>query len=233
MAHLRQVMLGCVSDEDVRAIVQRQLDKAREGDTAAARLVLAYVVGKPAAPVDPDRLDVEEMKIYQEEVVNGDQLEYALSGLPASMTSSLLRATLPVLAQEKRKLAYQTCVQFEQDLAEAKQQEEEEEFEEESDPSPDPSPQPPPRSGEGEQEPEQISEALPSETDVEEADDEEEALPSVKEILAYRHLLDFALGRIQRAATAQVGRATDANGGETVCRAANPPQSVSATLDRV
>jgi hypothetical protein len=51
----------------------------------------------------------------------------------------------------------------------------------------------------------------------------------MQEIVGYRHLLDFALRRIGEVVAAHTARATDANGGETVCRAANPAQSVSGS----
>jgi hypothetical protein len=51
----------------------------------------------------------------------------------------------------------------------------------------------------------------------------------MQEIVGYRHLLDFALRRIGEVVAAHTGGATDANGGETVCRAANQAQSVSGT----
>ena len=38
---------------------------ALAGDVQAAKLVLAYAVGKPAAAPDPDRLDVEEWHYFK------------------------------------------------------------------------------------------------------------------------------------------------------------------------
>ena len=48
VAALRQAMLEGVTGEDLAAVFQAVLAKARAGDLAAARLVLAYAVGKPA-----------------------------------------------------------------------------------------------------------------------------------------------------------------------------------------
>jgi hypothetical protein len=39
---------------------------ALAGDVQAAKLVLAYAIGKPAAAADPDRLDVEEWNHFKE-----------------------------------------------------------------------------------------------------------------------------------------------------------------------
>jgi hypothetical protein len=51
----------------------------------------------------------------------------------------------------------------------------------------------------------------------------------MQEIVGYRHLLDFALRRIGEVVDAHTACATDANGGETVCRAANQARSVSGS----
>jgi hypothetical protein len=39
---------------------------ALAGDVQAAKLVLAYAIGRPAAATDPDRLDVEERNHFKE-----------------------------------------------------------------------------------------------------------------------------------------------------------------------
>jgi hypothetical protein len=51
-AALRQALLNAVTPEDISAITAALLDKARQGDVAAAKLVFAYKLGKPAAAVD-------------------------------------------------------------------------------------------------------------------------------------------------------------------------------------
>lgn len=43
----REDIVGAVSDEDMRRIISSMVAKAKRGDLAAARLVLAYVVGPP------------------------------------------------------------------------------------------------------------------------------------------------------------------------------------------
>ncbi len=45
-AALRQALLDTVTVEDLQAIVRRLLQKAKEGDVAAARLVLSYAIDK-------------------------------------------------------------------------------------------------------------------------------------------------------------------------------------------
>ncbi len=56
-AALRQAMLEVVTVDDLKAIMRELIERARLGDVAAARLVLAYAVGKPDKVVDPDLAD--------------------------------------------------------------------------------------------------------------------------------------------------------------------------------
>lgn len=44
-AELRMAMFDAISSEDVRAIVAKQIEKAKAGDDAAAKFVLAQVLG--------------------------------------------------------------------------------------------------------------------------------------------------------------------------------------------
>ncbi len=56
-AALRQAMLEVVTGDDLKAIMRELIERARLGDVAAARLVLAYAVGKPDRAVDPGLAD--------------------------------------------------------------------------------------------------------------------------------------------------------------------------------
>jgi hypothetical protein len=95
VAALRQLLLERVSDDDLAAIVDRLVRLAREGDLGAARLVLAYAVGRPAPVVEPDRLDLEEMQLYQAENLTPAQSTAPLEGVSASVACTLIRASLP------------------------------------------------------------------------------------------------------------------------------------------
>src|SRR5207237_3907656 len=61
VAALRQALLDAVSPDDLAAIAQALAQKAKQGDVAAAKVLLTYLVGKPAPAPDPDCLDVEEV----------------------------------------------------------------------------------------------------------------------------------------------------------------------------
>ena len=68
VAKLRQVILNPLTEEDLLAITEALLAKAKEGSVGAAKLLLAYGIGKPASAPDPDRLDGQELKHFKEQV---------------------------------------------------------------------------------------------------------------------------------------------------------------------
>src|SRR5437868_14634321 len=65
---LRKVILNRLTEEDLLAITEALLAKAKEGSVGAAKLLLAYALGKPASAPDPDRLDGQELKHFKEQV---------------------------------------------------------------------------------------------------------------------------------------------------------------------
>jgi hypothetical protein len=69
VAAMRQALMDAVTAEDITAIGKKMVEQARDGDVAAARLVLTYVVGKPQITEDPDRLDEKEWQQYVNETV--------------------------------------------------------------------------------------------------------------------------------------------------------------------
>ena len=68
VAALRKVILNRLTEEDLLAITEALLAKAKEGSVGAAKLLLAYALGKPASAPDPDRLDGQELKHFKDQV---------------------------------------------------------------------------------------------------------------------------------------------------------------------
>src|SRR5579871_1115768 len=66
MATLRSAMLEAVTENDLKACVRKMVELAKSGDVAACKLLMEYVVGRPAAAVDPDRLDLDELAMLRE-----------------------------------------------------------------------------------------------------------------------------------------------------------------------
>ena len=68
VAALRKVIIDRLTEEDLLAITEALLAKAKEGNVAAAKLLLAYGIGKPASAPDPDRLDGQELAHFKDQV---------------------------------------------------------------------------------------------------------------------------------------------------------------------
>src|SRR5438445_5970139 len=68
VAQLRKVILNRLTEEDLLAITEALLAKAKEGSVGAAKLLLAYALGKPASAPDPDKLDGQELDHFKQKV---------------------------------------------------------------------------------------------------------------------------------------------------------------------
>lgn len=100
VARLRWLVVEAVSDDDVLAVVGQLVSRARAGNVAAIKLLLAYTVGKPAAAVDPDALDLAEWRLLQAGSTPMEQLVRVLRGLPPDLACDLARALWPCMAQQ-------------------------------------------------------------------------------------------------------------------------------------
>src|SRR5437899_6431013 len=68
VAQLRKVILNRLTEEDLLAVTEALLAKAKEGRVGAAKLLLAYALGKPASSPDPDRLDGQELAHFKDKI---------------------------------------------------------------------------------------------------------------------------------------------------------------------
>jgi hypothetical protein len=100
VAALRQALLDSVSEQDLKAIVEMLKRKARQGDTAAIKLLLQYCVGKPAPPQDPDRLDSDEWQRLQQMRVGLQQFWKTMEAIPACLACHLAATSWPCEVQE-------------------------------------------------------------------------------------------------------------------------------------
>jgi hypothetical protein len=95
----RKAFCEAVSHEDLVDIARALKDRARAGDVAAARLVLAYVVGKPTDVVEPDTLDVQEIQLYEEEVRRYSSLPSVAATPDLGLACTIARASRPGIAE--------------------------------------------------------------------------------------------------------------------------------------
>ncbi len=96
VAALRQAFLDRVDQAKVQALVDKLYEQALAGDTAAAKLVLAYTLGRPAAVVNPDELDVQEVELFRREQVR--DLDEPFKAVPAATACTVWRAGIPAHA---------------------------------------------------------------------------------------------------------------------------------------
>ncbi len=99
VAGFRQEFMAAVTGEDIAVIVRALIDKAKAGDVAAARLVLQYTLGKPAATVDPDRLDEMEWEQWQREQAGADS-DTVWTAMHAATANAIARTIIPVMQKE-------------------------------------------------------------------------------------------------------------------------------------
>jgi hypothetical protein len=100
---MRKVFSEAVSEEDLIEVAKSMTLKAKQGDVAAARLVLAYVVGKPDSVVEPDTLDLAEFKQYEEELKHYQSLPAVAATPDLEMACTIARAARPGISEAASK----------------------------------------------------------------------------------------------------------------------------------
>ncbi len=103
IARLRQALLNAVSEADLLEVIEMLKRKAKEGDVAAARLLLSYTIGKPAPAPEPDRLDLDEFAILvKNHQVPLDLVQSLADALPVDLLLKVFRPLLPLLFDVKK-----------------------------------------------------------------------------------------------------------------------------------
>ena len=67
VARLRASLIEAVGDDGLAEIVQGMVTAAKGGDVAAAKLLLSYLLGKPAESVEPDYVDIHERQLQSKD----------------------------------------------------------------------------------------------------------------------------------------------------------------------
>jgi len=60
VARLRAALLDAVKPSDLKAIAESLIQRARDGDTAATRVLLTYTLGRPTEPDILERIEALE-----------------------------------------------------------------------------------------------------------------------------------------------------------------------------
>ncbi len=99
VAHLRSIVLECVTDQDMRDIVNQLVVIARLGDLAAIKLLFQYALGKPAPTVDPDTVDLHELDLLSRAPTPAQFGEVASKHMPPDMVLGAARLTQQAVGQ--------------------------------------------------------------------------------------------------------------------------------------
>jgi hypothetical protein len=90
-AELRRAVLALFTPEDVASLLRVMLALGRNGDVAAAKVFLEYVVGKPHKAPDPDREELHEWQLLAEARQLTDVTERLENGVPADRANGATR----------------------------------------------------------------------------------------------------------------------------------------------
>jgi hypothetical protein len=100
VAELRQAMLETIRPEDLQEVLAAVLFKAKTGDLAAAKLLLAYTIGKPGQSVDPDTVEQQEWQMHQQAAVPPADVDKLLTEVPAATANTMARIGWPCTAAQ-------------------------------------------------------------------------------------------------------------------------------------
>ena len=84
-AAFRAALMEAVTEQDIKDIAAKLRDDAKAGDKAAVKLLFQYVIGKPQPAVDPDALDLQEMRGYMAGAIPPEVFEEMTRGLPLAL----------------------------------------------------------------------------------------------------------------------------------------------------
>lgn len=100
VAQLRAALIQRVTKEDIQQIADDLLASAKQGHLPSIRLLFLYVLGKPAAVIDPDTLDLEEWRQHVQPLPQiMAELADALMTVPVKAATDIVRAAQPFARQ--------------------------------------------------------------------------------------------------------------------------------------
>ena len=106
VARIRKRLLARLTNEDIDAITDKLIEQAKAGDVAAAKLLFSYTMGKPAAGVDPDHLDVKEWEQFKTTSRMMQEMIPVLMSMTSGAVLHVVRNGLPLMSDlNAKKLA--------------------------------------------------------------------------------------------------------------------------------
>ena len=90
VAVLRKALIEAVTEQEICEIAEVLIAKAKEGSTAAIKLIFEYAIGKPGPENDPDRFDLHGWQLLQESAPPG-----AVATRPGGPLPAVSNAAVP------------------------------------------------------------------------------------------------------------------------------------------
>ena len=84
VAAFRACLINTVTQDDFKAIVFRLVERARNGNLQAIKLLFSYLLGTPKPVVEPDELDLNEMHLAHQAALAAEALQEAVPAKPAA-----------------------------------------------------------------------------------------------------------------------------------------------------
>jgi hypothetical protein len=106
-AAFRRAIAAAVTEEMIAAVIGKLAERALAGDVAAIKQFLAYTVGKPGPAVNPDTLDLEELRQYEQELLPGPTLGAIMTSPSPEVFLESARIMRPQLGDECMKKVLQ------------------------------------------------------------------------------------------------------------------------------
>ena len=90
-AEMHRAFMAAVTPEEMQSLAASLWIKAKNGDVAAAQLVLAYMIGKPRTAPDPDAIDLGEWKLAQAHPTLAEVLAATFDGVAPGVAAAVAR----------------------------------------------------------------------------------------------------------------------------------------------
>jgi hypothetical protein len=94
VAARRKALLDAVSPEDVAQVGRQLLAQALAGDVAASKVLLTFVVGRPPEAVNPDAVDLDELRLLMASPLRLELVAAGLAVVPAQVALEFARRVL-------------------------------------------------------------------------------------------------------------------------------------------
>jgi hypothetical protein len=117
LAEIRRLVLAAATVEALQEILLVQIEKARQGDTAAARFVFQYALGTPRPMANPDRVEHEDWELRQSRPTAQEAADAHLHKPPVDMMNRVGEVMDAWHAEEGRTAAKPMREQAERQIA--------------------------------------------------------------------------------------------------------------------